>query len=324
MAKLAQFLGVGGPETFNPPYAANLNNNGLGNTFFVDGDNGNDGFDGTSPDVAKATIQAAVTAAAAGGAIYVKARKIAAGGTDPVNYAETIIIPAGKAGLSIIGIASGTKQAAQPQVKKGSGSTALLTIRSPGCLIQGITFNGGSATGGGILLDDDGSTKTAMGTVIRKCVLKNCVGSVATDGSKGGGVMIASTGGAWDTLVEECLFYNNIGGFVLLGTADAVPQDITINRCIFTSSTAAGRDVDIWGNAGSGMVAVVINECLFGIFPAAGTKNNYMDLTGCTGLLSRNSFASNGKTFGAAANVLVPTTVGIAGNYQDGALIART
>lgn len=270
------------------------------------------------------TIQAAVTAAPENSTIYVVAGEITAGGTDPVSYAENVTIPAGKAGLKLIGLGNGTKQASQPQIKKGSGSTAMLTVRSPGCLIQGITFNGGSSTGGGILLDDDGSTKTAMGTIIRDCVFKNCVGSGATDGSTGGGVMIGSNGGCWDTLIDSCLFFNNIGGFVLLGTAAAVPQDITINRCIFTSSAAASRDCDIWGNVGSGMVGVVISECLFGIFPAAGTKNNYMDLTKCTGLLSRCSFASNGKTFGAAANVLIPTTVGIAGNYQDGALVART
>ena len=270
------------------------------------------------------TIQAAITAAAAGDRIYVVSGQILAGGTDPVSYAESLTIPAGKAGLQIVGIANGPKQAAQPQVKSPTATTACLTVRSPGCLISGITVNGGNVTGGGILLDDDGSTKTAMGTIIQGCVLKNCVGSGATDGSTGGGVMIASTGGAWDTLIENCLFYNNIGGFVLLGTSDAVPQDITIRHCIFTSSAANLRDCDIWGHAGSGMVGVQVSYCNFGIFPAAGTKNNYMDLTGCTGLLSCCNFAAASKTYGAAANVLIPTTVGICGNYQDGALIART
>jgi len=51
-----------------------------------------------------------------------------------------------------------------------------------------------------------------------------------------------------------------------------------------------------------------------------------MDLTGCVGSLSNNTFGCTGKTFGAAANVLVPTTVLMANNYQeDGATqIART
>lgn len=293
------------------------------NIFFVDGDSSSSGT-GYSPDSPVTTISAAVALASAGGVIYVKARSIATGGTDPVSYAETIIIPPALDGLKIIGIGSGLKQAAQPQVKKGSGSTALLTIRAPGCLISGITFNGNGSTGGGILLDDNGTTKTAEGTIIQNCVFKNCKGSGATDAKTGGAIQIASTGGAWDTLIKGCLFYNNIGGFVLLGTADVVPQDISIEDCRFDSSTAAGRDCDIYGNVGSGMVAVNIRRCEFGIFPAAGTVNTYMDLTKCTGLLSDCRFASNGKTFGNGVNVPIPTTFGIAGNYQDGALIART
>lgn len=319
--RTVNFLSVPGNLIVN---GTSISAGGNGSAWYVDGTNGADTNLGTSWSQAFATIGHAVSAATDMDVIYIAPKSIAAGGTDPGSYAETITIPAGKSGLSLIGVSAGTKQAAQPQVKKGSGSVAQLTVRSPGCLIQGITFNGGGATGGGILLDDDGSTKTAEGTIIRNCVLKNCVGSGATDGSTGGGVMIGSSGGCWDTLIDGCLFYNNIGGFVLLGTGAAVPQDITIRDCIFTSSTAAGRDCDIFGAAGSGMVAVVIQRCMFGIFPAAGTKNNYAVLTGCTGLLADCRFASSGKTFGAAANVLIPTTVGIAGNYQDGALIART
>jgi len=288
-----------------------------GNIYFVDGDNGADGNDGHSPDSPKKTIGGALSVSAAGAVIYIKARNVSAGGTDPVSYAENVTIGASQFGTKLIGVASGTKQIAQPQIKKGSGSTAQLTIKAPGCLISGITINGASATGGGILLSDDGTTMVAAGTIIQNCFLKNCVGGTATDGSKGGAVQIASTGGAWNVLIRNCEFYNNIGGVVLLGTSDAVPQDLTIDGCIFTSTDNTTRDVDIWGHAGSGMNSVVINNCLFGVFPNAGTKNTYMDLTGCNGLLSACKFASTGKTFGAAANVVVPTTVLMAANYQE-------
>lgn len=288
-----------------------------GNIFFVDGDNGADGNDGLSPDTPKKTIGGAITAAAAGASIYIKPRKIAAGGTDPVNYAETITIPAAKSALKLIGCGNGVDQAAQPQIKKGSGSTALLTIQAPGCLIKGLTFNGGGSTGGGILLSDDGSTVTAEGTTIDSCVFKNCVGSGATDSSTGGAVQIGTNGGAWDTTIKNCLFYNNIGGFVLLGTGNAVPQDITIDNCVFSCSVATNVDTYVWGHAGSGIADIIIKNCVFGFFPSGNTKNNFMDLTTCTGTLSGCTFSSNGKTFGAAANVLVPTTVFMAANYQE-------
>lgn len=294
----------------------------FGAVWWVDGDLSTSG-DGTSPATAFKTISEAVAAAAAGDTIYVKPRVIAAGGTDPVNYAETIIIPAGKSGLKLIGAGSGLKQAAQPQIKKGSGAVALLTVRAPGCLIMGLTFNGGGATGGGILLDDNGTTKTAMGTIIDSCVFKNCKGSGATDGSTGGAVQFASTGGAWDTLIKDCLFYNNIGGVVLLGTADVPPQDLTIENCLFQSSAAASRDCDIWGKAGSGIVNLTVRNCAFGVWPAAGTKNTYMDLTSCSGSVVGCRFASTGKTFKAAGDVLIPATVFLAGNWAEDGLKGR-
>ena len=288
-----------------------------GNIFFVDGDNGADGNDGLSPDTPKKTIGGALSIVAAGGTVYVKTRKIAAGGTDPINYAETITIAANQAGLKIIGCGNGIDQAAQPQIKKGSGAVALLTIKAPGCLIKGLTFNGNGSTGGGILLSDDGSTVTAEGTTIDSCVFKNCVGSAATDSSTGGAVQIGTNGGAWDTTIKNCLFYNNIGGFVLLGTASAVPQDITIDNCVFSCSVATNVDTYIWGHAGSGIADIIIKNSVFGFFPSGNTKNTYMDLTACTGTLSGCTFGTTGKTFGAAANVLIPTTVLMAANYQE-------
>ena len=176
----------------------------FGNTLFVDGDNGSDGNSGEELSSAKATVQGAVNAASAGDVIWVKARDMAATDTDPISYAETIIIPAGKSRLTIAGIASNRTQGGLPQIRKGSGSTALLTVRAPGCRILGLSFNGASATGGGILLDDDGGTvKTAFGTEIAYCHFKNCKGSTATDSRTGGAIQWASTGGAWQVWIHD-------------------------------------------------------------------------------------------------------------------------
>lgn len=303
-------------DTFQSTPNANPSDPIGGNIYFVDGDYGADGNDGHSPSTAKGTIGGALAVSGPGAVIYIKARNIPATGTDPVNYAETIIIANTQPGTQLIGVGSGPKQCAQPQIKKGSGAVALLTVRAPGCLISGLTFNGGGSTGGGILLDDNGTTKVAAGTVIQGCVFKNCVGSAATNSGTGGAVQIAAGGGCWDTLIKDCLFYRNIGGFVLLGTS-TVPQDITIENCQFTTDVSTSVDTYIFGNAGSGIIDLVIRNCEFGIFPSGNTKNNYMDLTACTGQIVGCRFASNNKTFGAAANVLVPTTVLLAQNYQE-------
>jgi len=59
---------------------------------------------------------------------------------------------------------------------------------------------------------------------------------------------------------------------------------------------------------------------------SSGNVALYMDLTGvASGTVAWNSFGCNGASFGAGGNAAkIPTTMGICGNYQDGALIARS
>jgi len=291
-----------------------------GNIFFVDGDNGDDTWDGHSPDSPMKTIAAAIAAAARGAVIYIKARSMATGATDPVSYAEALTIPAAKDGMSLIGVASERAQGRQPQIKKGSGTAALLTVRAPGCLIYGITFNGAGSTGGGISLDDDGSTKTAFGTVILNCFFKNCVGTTATDARTGGAIQWSATNGgaAWQVLISGNRFYKNVGDVVLMGNS-VVPQDVVIEDNIF-SGPAANTDCNLYLGAGSGMNGVIIRNNVFTAFPDIGSGSVllFADLTGCVGVLANNQFAGNGYTFKAAGTgAKVPATVFMAGNSQE-------
>ena len=284
----------------------------FGNVINVDADNGS----ATDTRLPYSTIQAAVTAASAGDTIVVKPRAISATLTDPVDYAETIIIPAGKSGLRLVGDANSVTQGGQPQIKKGSGSTALLTIRSAGCLIAGLTFNGGGATGGGILLDDDALTKNAFGTEISDCYFKNCKGSSATNAATGGAIQWI-TAGPWQVRIVGNRFYKNVGDIVVGAGLASVPQDIVVMGNIF-SGPAASVDCNIIVGSG-GVSGLIIDGNVFTAFPAlGGTNDTFIKLaTGTAGILSNNTFASNGKTFGAGANVDIPTTVLMAHNYQE-------
>ncbi len=297
-----------------------------GNIFFVDGDGGRDSNDGHSPDTAKATIQAAVTAAEANGVVYVKQKEMAAGATDPVSYAETVIIAAAKAGLALIGIPRGRVQGGLPQIHMGSGSTALLTVRAPGCLIANLGFNGASATGGGIKLEDDGSTKTSFGTTIIGCHFKNCKGSTATSAATGGAIQLS--GAPWQVLIKGNRFYKNVGDVVLLDTSNSVPQDVVIEDNVF-SGPAASVDCQLYLMGGSSMDGVIIRNNEFTAFPAlsSGAHLRFIKATACKGTLSGNRFAVAGKTYGAAGDgAFIPTTMFMTDNYQeDGtAQIART
>ena len=292
-----------------------LSMNDTNGYWFVDGDKTGDGG-GKSWEDAYNDIQSAVTAASAGDTIFVAGRTITALATDPISYAETVIIPNDKPLLSIIGIARGRTQGGLPQMKIGAGSTAMITVRAPGCLIANMGINGASSTGGGILLDDDGGTsKVAFGATILNCHFKNCKVS-STNAASGGAVTL--NGAPWQVTVKGNQFFNNIGDIVHIPTySDA--KDVIIQDNIFSSTGESDCNIYMTGSSGDA-TGLVIDGNIFRGFPAVGSGVNlrFVVLTGYTGILSNNSFAGNDKTFKAAGSGgLVPATMFMAGNFQE-------
>lgn len=299
--------------------------NGEGDTWYVDGTNGATGNNGKSWSTAFSTVQLAVTAAGPGDTIFVTAKAITDTTGDPNSYAETIIIPETATSLSIIGVSRGRTQGGLPQIKMGSGSTALLTIRASGCLIQNIGINGSGSTGGGILLDDDYSAKHAFATTIDRCHIKNCVGSTATSAKTGGGIMWSAQGNAWQCSITNNMFYKNVGDIVLLGTSNTRPQDILIQGNVFRSSVTSSCDANIVDAGQGGFQTIAILDNHFGDLPALGSGAvlRYIDITGTQeGMLHGNTFgavvdaAGTEVTFGASGTAaLIPTTVTIVNNW---------
>lgn len=304
-----------------------------GVTLYVDGDNGNDTNDGKSPSNPKATIQDAVTDAGAFSRIYVFPKAMAAGATDPGSYAETVIIPATHECLQIIGVPYGGRtQGGLPQIKKGSGTTALITVRAPGCAIANMGFNGiwtadSTQSLVGVLLDDDASTKTAFGTTIEDCHFKNCAGSTASTNAAAGGAITwasaGSEGSAWQVRIKGCRFYKNVGDVAVITGVGRTPQDVIIEDCVM-SGPAANVDCNIYVGAGS-VNGLIIRNCLFGQLPAlGGTNDRYIKLAsgtvgmivGCTFGCQTSGTGGTRMTFksgGSAGDF--PTTVHIAGCF---------
>lgn len=288
---------------------------------FVDYNSINPDGAGKTWDTAFHTIQAAVDAVDQGGVVVVKGKNMAVTDTDPVSYAENVSITTPQ--IRLLGVGARV-QMGLPQIKKGSGSTAQLTIAAPGVTIESMGINGVSATGGGILLDDDSTdagTKSAHGTAILNCHFKNCVGSAATNAATGGAIQWSANGNAWQVLIKGNRFYKNVGDVVLLGTNDTVPQDVVIEDNVF-SGPAANVDCNLYLAGGSGMNGVIIRNNTFTAIPAlGGTNDKMLVLTGCVGILSGNMFAcEDGRTFGAAGDELVPTTVFMSGNFSEKAV----
>lgn len=295
--------------------------------YYVDGTYGSDAASGTSPGKAKKTIQAAVDVMSKFSVLYVFAKDITDYTGDPTSYAETIIIPYAKSGIAIIGVSRGRTQGGLPQVKIGSGAVALLTIRAPGCLIQNMGFNGVDATGGGILLDDDYAAKSAFGTTIDNCHIKNCVGTNALNGLTGGGIMWSAQGNAWQCSITNNMFYKNAADIVLMGTSSTRPQDTLIQGNIFQSAVTSVCDCNILSNGtGGGWQTITIDSNVFSDVPAVGSAVHhlYLELTGTLGgMVTRNMFGcltavgDSELTFvttgGTGGNI--PATVFMAGNF---------
>jgi hypothetical protein len=294
---------------------------------YVDGTYGSDGNDGHSPDHAYATIQAAVTAAGAGYTIYVFPKTITDYTGDPTSYAETIIIPYANSNLSLIGVGTGRTQGGLPQIKKGSGTTALLTVRAPGCGIYNIGFNASGSTGGCILLDDDYAAKAAFGTTIHNCHFKNSVN--ATAATSGGAISWGAAGNAWQVTISDCQFYRNVCDICIIGTSSTVPQDVVIKNCTF-SSDAAIADCNIYAGGDGFGGGLIIDNCLFPKQPAKGTTDRFTSIT-CygtagTGIMSNCRFGAAGTTTGygaAKATAIIGTTIELCGNYSNAGLIVR-
>mgnify|MGYP001563702795 CR=1 FL=1 len=299
------------------------------NYWYVDGDNGSDSAkNGSAVDKATASLEQALSNAGRGDVIFVRTLAMGTGATDPVSYTENGVMTADKDCLSIVGVGTGRTQGGLPQLKVGATTTqAILTARAPGCYIANLGFNGAGATGGGILLDDDSSTKTAFGTTIENCHFKNCVGTTATDSRTGGAIQWSTQGNAWQVLIRGNSFYKNVGDIVSLGTSGSVPQDITIEDNDFKSASTAATDCNLFLTAqGGGMSGLTIRRNTFGAKPAlsSGSVALYMDLTGCYGTLADNLFgcivdpALSEVTFAAAGDAAkVPATVFMSGNRGE-------
>lgn len=285
----------------------------------------------SSVEGAYSTIQAAINAAGPGDVIMVWPRLITDGDTDPGSYAETLVVDSDQENLAIIGMSRGHTQGGLPQIKIGSGSTPMLELNTGNVMIANLCFNGAGSTGGGIRFDstDSAPLTDAFGAAITNCHFKNMKAS--GNASTGGAIFWNTNGGAWYQSIYGNTFFDCRAGIVLTGTSISVPRQILIQDNAFWSAANTTVDADIYLAGGSGITGLVINRCVFGTVdvPAYATSPaaaRYLDLTNCLGgILSNSVFACTGKTFGAAGNAaLVPTTVRMAANYQEDAIITRT
>lgn len=261
-----------------------------GTQWFVDGDNGNDSYNGRGPAVSKETIQAAVTAASAGDTIYIRPKYYKLG-TGFARYEEDIVIPQGgtagsgetatKANITLIGI---TARTAFPSdhlgVRLKYATNTPLNIEAPGTHIENIGIFAEGATYA-IFIESDGATRSkggGDGSSIYNCAIKgsfihtaggsseiqivNCRFQAKYDGTVAGINFVGSLGAVARPLIENCDFLggnaNNMSGPCIKGAAPI--YDAMIRNCYF-GADPDGSIVITFSGSNTGH----IHNCYFAI-----------------------------------------------------------
>ena len=285
----------------------------FGTEWFVDGDNGSDGFSGKSPDAAFATIQAGINAAGSQDTVHIAALAPDADASEPGTYEEDLTIAYAKHGLRLIGAGPNNGVGTPffgPKIKNAT-ATALLTVNASGVHIEGLQFNCTRNSGTyGILLSGHAGYTTLAGSVgatIHNCYFKN---ASATYGA-------ISIEGGYASTISRCTFGLGANCLSIVFTNLAVPSNHhTIEYCNFKGNNGASVTKHI--NVSASTKDINIDHCNF---DRATTFISTLD--GTTGLISNSNF-HNGITAVTATNggyIDIPTAndeVGVA-NCWDGA-----
>ena len=272
---------------FSSPWATN---------YFVDYDNGLDAHDGKTPDNAKKTIQAAVTAASAQDVIYIRPRAWQ-NGQGFRRYGEDVTVTIGgvggsgvvasNAGMSLIGITPRGFPNDHLGVRWKYATATNLTVHAPALHVENIGFFSEDATYA-INLLDSGVSRTQQGSngfSIYNCSIKgaylyangidgvnivNCQFQAKYDGSVAAIHLVGSTNQVKRPIIDGCHFIggnaNNMSGPCIIGAAPWL--DAIIRNCWFHANPDNNIVINIAGSSSTGSIA----NCHFAIADISTTR----------------------------------------------------
>lgn len=299
-----------GVSSYGIPLTGAGPSNIWGNTWFVDGTNGNANNNGKDPTSAFALVSQAVSAASAQDTIYVRQRAPNADATDPDPYDDNVTVPYAKYALRIVGTGPNHVNPEYVQIKAAAAGN-VVSINAPSVVLENLCFNRGSATTGVVALNgDNDSTTTAWGCLIANCHIRN-----ATSAANAG---IVGTAGSYNT-IYGCTFVACFTGINLASGATYPLRAARIENCVFLSSNGVavgGNHIRLFGT----VYEAIVTGCHFDQVPTGA----FVVLNG-EGIISNSYFGTTtditpspgGAAIDAAATFFV------VGCYDDtGAIIA--
>jgi hypothetical protein len=300
-------------------------------TYFVDGNNGLDDNDGTSPERAYKTVYRALNTANAWDVIYVLPLNWTSGnlwlGTAYQDTANALSITYAKTGLALIGLAHQSLLGGPPYgtiIKELASSTApILKVHAPMVAIENIGFERGGTAVNSLYFYGDvaGTSEAALGSVYN-CYFYYGTGSGA-DGSTGGAVHGDAT---WGLTVDNCTFFECRHGIAVKSNAGTAGNFIFRNNNFFSRLTSAsGISADIYVYTQGSTSLLIENNKFAHLIPSyAGghSKWIYIDADVRQGLITNNHCGGAVGTvytqgYGGTG-ISVPTNVGLGINYCNG------
>lgn len=291
-------------------------------SWFVDGNYGSDGNSGKEAEKAFSTVAYAISRASAYDVIYILDKGLS--GTDPNPYRETtanLSIAYAKNNLALVGVPHAIQDAFGVQIKAALVlTTPILSVNAPFVAIENLDFNGtGDALArGNIYFADEGdTTNQAQGASVYNCHIRNGKGSAGV-ATLGGGIAIK---GGWFYTIKNCRFDRcRVGIWMSSGTASTV-SNVRIEDNLFTTSDLALVDQDIYMTGTITSTSICRNYFAHDI--GSYSSNLYATLVGDGGLLDNYFAHLDIEAKAAGADLVVPAEFRMAGNYDEGGLVAR-
>ena len=293
-----------------------------GNVFFLDGNNGSDGYDGRTPDRAFKTLDGAgVVGAGAYAACVGNANEIIyiLGGTT-VHLAAAFVWA--KNNTHLIGLAAPTGIAGRARISATAVFTPMFTVTGRGCIFSNfeIFFGQTSATGAAVCWlaqgqnNYYGNVHFAGGGDATQAADASCRSLVIDGGGAGSG--------NGENLFENCVIgldtIPQVGAsFLLEVKANSFAARNRFKNCFFDMTVTATAPAFVSIGASSLQRFISFENCIFHAVPSAGSAtpaqafaidsacngnvilHNSM-VIGCTALVTGNSARLFGDTAGGA------------------------
>ena len=285
-----------------------------GETFFVDYDNGTTGVRGDEMGRPQKHLRIAINNAGTDDTIYVRPRAYATGtyGEDPQEITPDTAaswVVTSKKNLSLIGTGKGLGHASAHKCwigNYGSLTTAVLSIYSPGCVIENFRADPGSRTSGVFYTKNSGTATEDGGNT-------TFINNDFHDANTSGGIKVDS---CWQMSIIGNRFVNCDVG-ILITSYYSVPQIFSIHDNIFVASTSEVQN-DVYATGGVKRFSAYNNLHCHGT-PALGGTNVYYNLaTTSTGMITNCRFGAEGTT---DTGFMTLNGVVQSGNYSSDALI---